>query len=252
MELFKATDAMKANNSKGKAWNKKKESKRSYTNPYEMTSKSFNDDFNIDEVKTLYGFLNKQKDKINKYNVDTDKFPTHEYCDWLESGANAALSWSKEILKSNNMLQLNGDFSYDKNKEEEGRFTEYQVSKSTNQELMQATYVVLEPQEGDYTTDLHEDTYTEDEVRKACHNFNIFCRKANLLHLTETTSFAFVESYTAPVDFVLNDEFVKKGTWVATIQVFDEDVWDAIKKGHLTGLSIQCLAKTEYLNEESE
>ena len=43
-----------------------------------------------------------------------------------------------------------------------------QVAKAVNEELMQATYVVMAPDE----VDLHGDTVTEEEIRKACFNFN--------------------------------------------------------------------------------
>lgn len=253
MELFKATEAMKANQSKGKAWKKKKESERSYTSPYETTYKSFNEEYSLAEVKSLYGFLNKQKTLINKYNVDTDNLPTHQYLDWLDSGANAALVWSQEILKSKGILKTGEALEViQKNKEETGRFVNVAVSKSSNEELMQATFVVLEPHSSDEEFDLHGDTNSEEEVRKACHNFNTYSCKANLLHLADTDTFAFVESYIAPVDFILGEEFVKKGTWLATIQVFDEEIWELVKSRYFTGLSIQGLARTEMLSDNEE
>lgn len=118
-----------------------------------------------------------------------------------------------------------------------------QVVKATNEELKQATYIVLVPDE----VDLHGDTISEIEVRKACFNFNKHCNKANLFHLAATDSFEFAESYIAPTDFVLGDKFVKKGTWLATIQANNDDVWDAIKSGEIQGLSIGALATTEKL-----
>lgn len=254
MDIFKATDAMKANQSKGKAWKNKKEKKskstRSYNDPYTIVTKSFDEDYTIKDVKRLYGFLNIQKSKINKYNVDKDGLPTETYIEWLDKGANAALTWTKEILKQNDIIKFNNTVDGDSNQEETGHFVNVSVSKSLNQELKQATFVVLEPHSSDDEFDLHEDTNSEDEVRKACHNFNTFCNKANLLHLVETETFAFVESYIAPTDFILGEEFVKKGTWLATIQVYDDVVWDLIKSGEFNGLSIQAFATTEYLDNE--
>ena len=43
-----------------------------------------------------------------------------------------------------------------------------QITKAVNEELKQATFLVLAPDE----VDLQGDTYSADEVRKACHNFN--------------------------------------------------------------------------------
>lgn len=116
-----------------------------------------------------------------------------------------------------------------------------QVVKSVNEELKQATFIVMVPDE----VDLHGDIIAEDEVRKACHNFNKHCNQANLFHITKTATFEFAESYCSLVDFVLGDKLVKKGTWLATIQVHDSELWDLIKDGEVSGLSIGALASVE-------
>ena len=121
-----------------------------------------------------------------------------------------------------------------------------QVVKATNEELKQATFLVLAPDE----VDLHGDIYSADEVRKACHNFNQHCMKANLLHLVETDTFDIVESYIAPVDMVLGEQAIKAGSWCCVLQVYSEVVWSDIKNGSLTGVSIGGRATTEYLEEE--
>ncbi len=118
-----------------------------------------------------------------------------------------------------------------------------QVAKAVNEELMQATYVVMAPDE----VDLHGDTVTEEEIRKACFNFNKYCRQPNLYHICKTTSFEFAESYVAPADFELNGIAVKKGTWLATIQVNDNDLWQMVKDGDISGLSIGAMANVEEL-----
>ena len=129
-------------------------------------------------------------------------------------------------------------------KEQEKQNT--QVVKATNEELKQATFLVLAPDE----VDLHGDIYSADEVRKACHNFNQHCMKANLLHLVETDTFDIVESYISPVDMVLNDVIIKAGSWISVLQVHSEEIWSDIKNGSLTGVSIGGRATTEYLEEE--
>jgi hypothetical protein len=120
-----------------------------------------------------------------------------------------------------------------------------QVAKSVNEELKQATFLVLAPDE----VDLHGDTYDADEVRKACHNFNQHSMTANLLHLVDTDTFSIVESYVSPVNMVLNDKVIKAGSWLWTIQVHSDEVWSDIKSGNLTGVSISGIAKTEYLED---
>jgi len=117
------------------------------------------------------------------------------------------------------------------------------IAKSLNEELKQATFLVLSPDE----VDLHGDIYSADEVRKACHNYNQYCRKANLFHLEQTDAFDIVESYIAPVDMVVNDVVIKAGAWMSVVQVNDDDLWEGIKDNTITGVSIGAYADTEYL-----
>ena len=119
------------------------------------------------------------------------------------------------------------------------------LKKSLNEEKRLATFLVLEPQDEDYTTsDLHGDWYDLDTVEDACHSFNRFCRKANLFHLVDTTAFEFVESYITESDMLIGEESIKKGSWLAKIYVNKSDagdlIWKSIKSGEFNGLSVQC------------
>lgn len=119
------------------------------------------------------------------------------------------------------------------------------VVKSVNEELQQATYIVLVPDE----VDLHGDTISEDEVRKACHNFNKYCGQANLFHLAKSNTFEFAESYIAPTDIILDDKLVKKGTWLAVVQALDDKLWELMKSGEICGLSIGALGIKEDIED---
>ena len=119
------------------------------------------------------------------------------------------------------------------------------IVKSLNEDKRLATFLVLEPQDEDLTTsDLHGDWYDADTVENACHDFNRFCRKANLFHLVDTTTFEFVESYITETEMNLGETFIKKGSWLAKIHVNDSEsgnlVWESIKSGEFNGLSVQC------------
>lgn len=116
------------------------------------------------------------------------------------------------------------------------------VIKSLNPDLRQATYVVLEPD----VVDLHQDTYSSEDVSKACHNFWAFCQKAYLDHSAETESATIVENYIAPVDMKIGEKLVHKGTWLQVWQ-FDDALWASVKDGTYTGVSIGAYAKTEEL-----
>ena len=100
--------------------------------------------------------------------------------------------------------------------------------------------------------DLHGDTVSEEEVRKACYNFNKHSNQANLFHITKTATFEFAESYVAPVDFVLGDVLVQKGTWLATVQVLDDNLWNLVKSGEVNGLSVSALASTLKVEEDDD
>ena len=121
------------------------------------------------------------------------------------------------------------------------------VTKAVDEELKQATFLVLSPNE----VDLHGDIYDEAEVRKGCHNFQVHCRKANLFHASETNLASIVESYIAPVEFYLGDTYVSKGSWLQVWQVEDDEVWNLIKSGDINGVSIGCSANYEELEDDA-
>ena len=113
------------------------------------------------------------------------------------------------------------------------------VAKALNEELQQVTYVAMKP-----GVDLHGDWYSEEDIAEGCYSFNKHCRKANLLHLIDTNGFQFIESYILPSEATIGETKVKKGSWVATIEVEDSEqydwIWEGIKDGTFNGLSIQC------------
>ena len=124
------------------------------------------------------------------------------------------------------------------------------LSKALNVEKRRASFVVLEPQDDDgSTTDLHGDWYDAEAVAEGCRSFNIHCNKSNIFHMIDTQGFFFIESYIIPGDVTIGETFVKKGSWVATIEVQDEEqhnwIWEGIKDGSFNGLSVQCMAEEE-------
>lgn len=106
------------------------------------------------------------------------------------------------------------------------------------QELMQALFVALAPE----VEDLHGHIYSEDEIRKACHDYNTNCMVTNLFHVADTELFDVVESYIAPVDFVVNDTPIIKGSWLVVVQINDPELWLELKSGEINGISISAYA----------
>ena len=122
------------------------------------------------------------------------------------------------------------------------------IFKQAQEELKQATFLVLSPDE----VDLHGDIYDATEVRKACHNFNTHCRKANLLHLFDTESFSIVESYIAPVEMQMGETIIKAGSWLSVLQFNDDEIWEGVKSGDYSGVSIGGVAQAESLEEQDD
>ena len=203
-----------------------------------------NGSLSLESVKRMYSFLSRAKTyyKPNERTASGNLTPgTISYLLWAGP---AGLAWSRSILRREGLLKSVEIADLEEVAEELG----LQITKSTNQELMQATFVVMVPDE----VDLHGDITSEEEVRKACHNYNVNCRQANLFHIAKTNSFDIVESYLAPVDMMLDDKFIQKGTWLCTVQCLDPKLFDLIKSGEINGVSIGAMAKVEIIEEDNE
>ena len=125
-----------------------------------------------------------------------------------------------------------------------------EVTKALDDEQRMALFVVLEPE----AVDLHGDTYTAEEVEKACNNFNVFCNKANLFHAVETEHAKIVQSYISPADFVTDSGTeIKKGTWLQWWHFPETEqgelIWKGVKSGEINGVSIGAKAYVEILND---
>lgn len=120
------------------------------------------------------------------------------------------------------------------------------VKKSSDPEQQTALYVVLAPE----TPDAHGDIYSEEEVEKAAHSFMLHCQRSNLLHKSNTTAFSCVESYVLPFDTEFKGFSLKSGTWLMKIKVHNSILWDFVKEGKFSGLSIGAMATVEDLDND--
>lgn len=209
-----------------------------------------NGNLSLDTVKRMYSFFSRHEKNYAPKKKMPDGGPTAGTIAWLLWGGSAGLAFARRILKQEEILK-----SYRKditdaevNQEDNLSWMKLQVNKSTNEELKQVLYVAMCPDE----VDLHGDVTTADEVRKACHNFNMHCMKANLFHLVETDTFTINESYIAPTDFILGEKIVKAGTWLVNLQVLSDDVWALVKSGNINGVSIGALASVQKIEEDTD
>ena len=101
------------------------------------------------------------------------------------------------------------------------------------------TSIVLEPD----TTDLQNDRISKEEIERAAHRFMVMSRKIFLQHGKRAPSVQVVESYLAPTDLEFTDkrfgaQKAKAGSWLMTVKVLDDVVWEDVKSGKYTGFSI--------------
>jgi Putative phage serine protease XkdF len=243
-KLFNPTDAVIKNASRGRALLQKHYKSELDSQISLLSEKITKGSVSLDTVKELYSTILKAQDVFEPKKA-TEVGPTVGTCDYYALGGTAGLSWCRQVLKSEGILK-----SYTKditdselNTEESSAWTKIEITKNADEELKQVLFVCMVPD----LVDAHGDVTTVEEVAKACHNFNQFCGKANLLHLVETETFSIVESYIAPTDFILGDKFVTKGTWLVNLQVHDDSLWELVKSGDVNGVSIGALAKVEKL-----
>lgn len=96
--------------------------------------------------------------------------------------------------------------------------------------------VVLEPE----TVDAQKDIYSAEEIRKAAHRFmEDFGGAMGLMHeWIVTGKVKVLETYIAPVDFEVDGEKVKAGSWLLGARIVDDELWTQTKDGGFTGWSI--------------
>lgn len=247
---MQVTDAIKNNQLRGQALASKF--------GYEINVvKAFDSELSIEDIKVLYKKLSSLEQKYEPLKrLDDSNKLTKSTVEYLANGSGAALAWCRlELRKAGILKSYSKEITAEElNKEDQLPKIEIQVAKSLNEEKRLATFLVLEPQDDDGTTnDLHADWYDKEMVEKSCHNFNKYCMKANLLHLMPTSAFEFVESYITKADMVLGDKYIKEGSWLATVHVdtseLGEEIWQGIKSGYFNGLSIQALGTVEEIEE---
>lgn len=197
----------------------------------------------LDTVKRMYSFFSRHEKNYRPKDKEADGGPKAGEISWLLWSGSAGFAWARSILKKEGILKsyIKDITDVELNTEDELPGVKLPITKAVDEELKQVTYVAMIPDH----TDLHGDYTSEAEVRKAKESFNKSMMRANLFHLVMTDTFDVIESYLAPCDMVLNDQFVKKSTWLMTLQVNDDSLWQMIKDDEITGISIGALASVE-------
>lgn len=94
--------------------------------------------------------------------------------------------------------------------------------------------VVLQPG----VRDSQGDVVSAAEIEQAAHRYLRESRRQDLQHREEVAPVEPVESFIAPMDMVVADRPVLKGSWVMASQINDDAIWQQVLKDELTGYSI--------------
>jgi hypothetical protein len=102
-------------------------------------------------------------------------------------------------------------------------------------ELRYVLGIVLEPE----TVDGQGDIYSADEIRGAAWHYMTHFRNIGVMHKGLVNGkVQLVESWIAPCDLAIDGSSIKAGSWLMGLHVVDDTIWQDVKRGELTGLSI--------------
>lgn len=100
--------------------------------------------------------------------------------------------------------------------------------------------VVLEPNE----VDAQGDTISAEEIRQTAHEWLAKYQNRGFMHRKLVNGKVRIyESYIAPANLTIGGQKVKKGTWLLMYHVPDDEIWQQIKSGKLTGFSMGGFAR---------
>ena len=93
--------------------------------------------------------------------------------------------------------------------------------------------------------DSQGDVISEEEVYKACRNFNKYCMQPNQQHELDLGPdiMEIVESYVTQKA----TDALPAGTWMMTMKCKSDELLDKVHRGEFNGYSIKALASMEYL-----
>lgn len=145
--------------------------------------------------------------------------------------SNAKISFVSLVDKAANKKQ----FLITKAENGKASFSTYGRILKADPESHYVTGVVYEP----LVEDCHGNYMTEEEITKAAYWFAKNGDKVDLQHsFTAMEGATVVENFVTKSEMTVGEETIQKGTWLITVEVEDQDVWDAIQKGEITGFSM--------------
>ena len=85
--------------------------------------------------------------------------------------------------------------------------------------------------------DLQGDICSKEDIQEAAHDYLVNSRLVKAQHKSPTDADV-VECYIAPVDIPIGKGIAPAGSWIMVTKIKSGAMWDAIKKGDITGYSI--------------
>ena len=100
--------------------------------------------------------------------------------------------------------------------------------------------------------DTDGDVVTAEQIENVAHKFVEEYGNIDLMHSLNNVG-RLVESYILPVDLEVDeDTLIPKGSWIMGVRVTDDDAWQAVKDGKLSGFSIMALQKMAMKSSEKK
>lgn len=103
------------------------------------------------------------------------------------------------------------------------------------------------PGEPDLDHDIGEKILTEEEIEYAAHEFMKSYRNIDLMHTFKRIGTP-VESYILPTNLNVTlkgkKTILPRGTWIVAAYIDDDETWEAIKSGELSGFSVTGIPNT--------
>lgn len=123
-----------------------------------------------------------------------------------------------------------------------------EIMKNLNEEKQIVTGIVYEPNE----LDSHDEYMETEDIEKAAYNFLTKYRKIDEQHNFVQSENEVVESWISKNNEKINGEPIKKGTWLMSVKINNDDVWAKIKNGDITGFSLAGVGTTIEKQEKSK
>lgn len=92
---------------------------------------------------------------------------------------------------------------------------------------------VLVPNEPDSDGEI----VTKEKIEQSAHEWMLSYRNVDLGHTLNNVAVP-VESYITPVDIAVEKGILPAGSWILASKVYDDQTWEAVKDGNLTGYSV--------------